>query len=419
MCASSTFSTDNAQLVSSKQLTAFSDFRLPLDAPDHLSLSAYVQYLEAYAARFSLQKRSDRFFLRTRVTGLKRLGTDGAAGHTVTWTGPDGQSQTDDFTHVALCAGLHVTPNYPEIPGLPRPLLPGDEAKGGKKDQQHDAHLSPEQARIQTLHSSAYKSPTIYADKRVMIMGTGETGMDMAYEAVKARASEIVLCTRHGFLSFPAVLENFTVLGVTYDRPTPIDGLITNLFETAYVHPWVGQSHLRWFVSDAIIKKVLWVLTGTEAGCNQWVGELPPERLGRAFTFLNKSAKAMPYINRPWKQRHWLLEKFARYIDPPTVSEDEPHVDLAPFPSHITRQGNVVFRANGRKEYERMRTRIFKPDVVVYATGYRQEFPFIDESNGAYPSPSQATCRDIFRHGDPSVAFIGYTRPGESCASRS
>lgn len=373
-------------------------------------MTAYVQYLEDYTAYFHLQERSHRFLLNTRVTGLKRR--DGGNGHVVTWTSPGGQTHTDDFTHVALCAGLHVTPSYPEIAGLPRPTLPTDDRQKGAQVVEQ-AHLTPEQARIQTLHSSAYKSPEIYSDKRVMILGTGETGMDMAYEAVKARANEIVLCTRHGFLSFPAVLENFTFLGVTYDRPTPIDGLITNLFETAYVHPWVGQSHLRWFVSDAIIKKVLWVLTGTEAGCNQWVGELPPERLGRAYTFLNKSARAMPYINRPWKQRHWLLEKIARYIDPPTVSDDEPHVDLAPFPSHISREGKVIFRANGRKEYERMKTRNFRPDVVVYATGYRQEFPFIDESKGTYPSPSQANCRDIFRHGDPSVAFIGYTRPGE------
>lgn len=35
------------------------------------------------------------------------------------------------------------------------------------------------------------------------------------------------------------------------------------------------------FVSDFVIKRVLWFLTGTQAGCNQWVGELPDERLGR------------------------------------------------------------------------------------------------------------------------------------------
>ena len=47
-----------------------------------------------------------------------------------------------------------------------------------------------------------------------------------------------------------------------------------------------------------IIKRVLWLLTGTQAGCDQWVGGLPPERLGRAYVFLNKSSRAQAYINK-------------------------------------------------------------------------------------------------------------------------
>jgi len=77
-------------------------------------------------------------------------------------------------------------------------------------------------------------------------MGTGETGMDLAYESIKAGAEEVVLCSRGGFLSFPKVLNNFTVFGVTFDGNLSIDGLITNLFETTYVHRWVSMSHLRW-----------------------------------------------------------------------------------------------------------------------------------------------------------------------------
>ena len=41
-------------------------------------------------------------------------------------------------------------------------------------------------------------------------------------------------------------------------------------------------------ISDFVIKRVLWLLTGTAAGCNQWVGELDYDRLGRAYVFLNK-----------------------------------------------------------------------------------------------------------------------------------
>lgn len=397
----------NARLVSSKQLTAFSDFRLPLDAPDHLSLDAYVKYLEAYVSHFDLKKRAQRFNLGCRVNQLKR-GDQG--GHVVSWTNKDGSKDCDTFTHVSLCTGLHVTPSYPEIPGLAPPLKERQNAE--KKEAVEGVKLTEAQSKVMTLHSSDYKSPSIYKGKRVLLLGTGETGMDMAYEAVKAGAEEIVMCTRRGFLSFPAVLENFQVMGFQFDRPTPIDGLITNLFETTYVHPWVAKSHLRWFVSDFIIKRVLWVLTGTQAGCNQWVGELPEDQLGRAYVFLNKSSKAMPYINKTWKKRHWLLEKFASYPDPASVRADEPSVDMAPFPSHITPSGQVVFKRNNRKEYERMKDRKVFPEVVVFATGYRQEFPFIDESKGDYPVPLEADCRDIFAKRDPTVSFIGFTRPG-------
>lgn len=376
-----------------------------MDAPDHLTLPAYVEYLQGYVSHFKLKQRAERFRLGTKVTQLRR---NGKKGHTVTWKNNDGIEESANFTHVSLCTGLHVTPNYPEIAGLPPP---SDDPHSQKQPVLHD-NLTEEQNKIQTLHSSRYKHPEIYKDKRVLLLGTGETGMDMAYEAVKAGAKEITLCTRNGFLSFPAILENFQVLGFQFDRPTPIDGLITNLFETTYVHPWVSKSHLRWFVSDTIIKRVLWVLTGTQAGCNQWVGELPEDRLGRAYVFLNKSARAMPYINRKWKQRHWLLEKIANYPDPPTVRDDEASVDLAPFPSHVTESGRIVFRRTNRREYERMKDKQIYPEVVVYCTGYKQEFPFIDDSKGEYPVPLQADCRDIFAKSDPTVSFIGFTRPG-------
>lgn len=122
-----------------------------------------------------------------------------------------------------------------------------------------------------------------------MILGCGETAMDLAYESCKAGAKEVTLCYRGGYLSFPKVLNSFEMFGIKFDGELPIDGLITvgsafrcerlsiidnlrtqNLFETAYVHPWVKRSHLRWFVSDFVIKRVLWFLTGTMAGCNQW-----------------------------------------------------------------------------------------------------------------------------------------------------
>ena len=406
----------NATLVSSKQLTSFSDFRLPLQHADHLTLHEYTTYLERYTAHFKLRQRCD-FRFRTKV--VKSVKVDG--GHLLRYRSLDAHNKdapdrSELFTHLCVCSGLHVTPALPHIPGLP-PTLQGDQlvthpmgseetvASRITEPIQHAANAS----EILTLHSSQFKDRSLYRGKRVMVLGTGETGMDMAYEAVKAGAKEVVLCTRSGFLLFPAVLADFVVFGNVFDGNLPIDGLITNLFETAYVHPWVAAAHLRWFISDFVIKRLLWVLTGTQAGCNQWVGELEPHRLGRAYTFLNKSSKAMPYINRGWKNRSPFLQRITRYLDPPTVKPEEVSIDLAPFPARVNEDGTVEFVRNGRKEDLRMRNRTVKPDVVVYATGYTQQFDFLSKE---YPVPATVRCRDVFDPEDPSVAFIGFVRPG-------
>ncbi|THG98722.1 hypothetical protein EW026_g3525 [Hermanssonia centrifuga] len=199
---------ENANLVSSKQLTSFSDFRLPLSHPDHLTLEEYVDYLRAYIRHFNLESRIQ---LNSKVIKVER-GPNG--GHIVHW-------------------------------------LRKEPGSGNWQEE--------------------YKSRSQLAGRRLMILGTGETGMDLAYEAAKAGAREVVLCSRSGFLSVPKALNDFQIFGLKFESktPVPIDSLITNLAETAYVHPWVAASHIRWFISDFVVKRVLWVLTGTQAGCNQ------------------------------------------------------------------------------------------------------------------------------------------------------
>jgi dimethylaniline monooxygenase (N-oxide forming) len=202
-------------------------------------------------------------------------------------------------------------------------------------------------------------------------------------------------------------------------------------------------------VSDFVIKRVLWVLTGedvcfypkktnltcsvgTMAGCNQWVGELEPDRLGRAYVFLNKvwihgfdllvqppdvwlpqSHKAMPYINRPYRTRPKWMDFFSSYVDP--VEDSSPHtdfvVDLAPFPSHILPSGRVVFPLSKRKDSIRMADRDFRPDTIIYASGYTQKFDFFEDST-SYATPGEAELRNVASERDRTVGFIGFVRPG-------
>jgi dimethylaniline monooxygenase (N-oxide forming) len=227
---------------------------------------------------------------------------------------------------------------------------------------------------------------------------------------MKADAQAVTMCFRTGFLSFPKALSRFQVFGKQFKGGLPIDGLITNLFETAYVHRAIAKSRLRWFVSDFVIKRVLWFLTGTQAGMNQHVGALPNDRLGRAYVFLNKSSKAMPYLNRPYQEKHPLAFLGNGYVDPPEDALSKRWVDTCSFPERIDETGRVTFESRpDRKDWRRMKNIEVRPDCVVYCTGYKQVFSWLDAS---YPTASDASIRNIIAPSHPSIAFIGFVRPG-------
>ncbi|KAJ5905160.1 Monooxygenase [Penicillium subrubescens] len=377
----------NAELVSSKQLTTFSDHRLPLDSPDHISLPEYVDYLRSYVAKFNLDAHIK---LNSPVVRVERLPEGSEWKHRVSYTNRadanEKKERTYDCSHIAVCTGLHVEPNIPTIPGIEH--IKGD-----------------------VFHSSLYKDRSQVAGRNVLILGCGETAMDIAYESIKADAQSVTMCFRTGFLSFPKSLSRFQVFGKTFSGGLPIDGLITNLFETAYVHRAIAHSRLRWFVSDFVIKRVLWFLTGTQAGMNQHVGGLPQERLGRAFVFLNKSNKAMPYLNRPYQKHNPILACIGnRYIDPPDDANSNRVVDTCTWPEYIDDSGRVHFQANPkRKDWQRLKNRVIEPDCVVYCSGYKQTFPYLDST---YPTASDAQIRNIIHPSHHDIAFIGFVRPG-------
>ncbi|CAI9637033.1 unnamed protein product [Alternaria burnsii] len=377
---------ENAELVSSKQLTTFSDHRFPLSAPDHISLPQYVAYLQGYVDKFDLQPLMKMGCRVSKIEPISKS-VDQKWKHRVRYVdkNSDGKERTFDCSHVAVCTGLHVEPNIPAIPGI-------------------------ENVKGEAFHSSQYKKRAQLAGKDVLIMGCGETAMDVAYEAMKGDANSVTMCFRTGFLSFPKALSRFKVFGKQFKGGLPIDGLITNLFETAYVHRAIAASRFRWFVSDFVIKRVLWFLTGTQAGMNQHVGALPHDRLGRAFVFLNKSSKAMPYLNRPYQEKHPLAFLGNGYVDPPEDAQSKKWVDTCTFPQRIDETGRVIFEERpDRKDWRRMKNTEVRPNCVVYCTGYKQSFYFLDES---YPTASDATIRNIVSPVDTSISFIGFVRPG-------
>lgn len=169
-------------MVSSKYLTAFSDYRLEQDDPSFVSPQRYVEYLNSYCEEFNL-------FPHIRL-GVKVVKVGGPLpprqdGYTLTVEHRDGQKVDHHFDAVAICNGLHNSPVGSRVPGI------------------------NQCGRV--LHSSKFKSrkdffPEANCRPHVAILGAGETAMDIAHLAVTTEGVEsVILCHKNGFFVAPKV----------------------------------------------------------------------------------------------------------------------------------------------------------------------------------------------------------------------
>jgi cation diffusion facilitator CzcD-associated flavoprotein CzcO len=81
---------------------------------------------------------------------------------------------------IAIRSGLHVIPDIPHIKGIEHvPII---------------------------MHPSEYKLKSQFGiNEIVLILGTGETGMDISLFAVKSTTKSVMLCHRDGFMCMPKV----------------------------------------------------------------------------------------------------------------------------------------------------------------------------------------------------------------------
>ncbi|WP_277369685.1 flavin-containing monooxygenase [Rhodococcus rhodochrous] len=177
---------ESAHLISSKTTTEFAEFPMPPQTPDYPGHAALARYFRDYADVFGL---CEHYRFDTTVT---RVEPDGDRWR-VTATDRDGAATTELYRGVVVANGTLATPNHPQIPGG------------------FDGEI---------LHTSAYKDPTIFRGKRVLIVGAGNSGCDIAVDAVH-HARSVDLSVRRGYHFVPKYLFGRPADTLTRGRPLP------------------------------------------------------------------------------------------------------------------------------------------------------------------------------------------------------
>lgn len=200
---------ESAHLISSRTTTEFAEFpmRTTADYPSHRELIAYFR---DFADRFGL---TERFRFDTKVTSLERT-DDG--GWMLEATGPAADSGAGErvkqrYDGVILANGTLAEPNVPAFRG---------EFAG------------------ELLHTSAYKSASQLTGKRVLIIGAGNSGCDIAVDAVHHAAS-VDMSVRRGYYFVPRYL--FGKPSDTLNQGRPLPARIKQFVDTRVLRAFTGD----------------------------------------------------------------------------------------------------------------------------------------------------------------------------------
>ena len=142
-----------------KELSALPGLTFPAQAPRYVPREQVVAYLEAYAAHFGIEP-----VFGVQVERIERL-EPGAPWAVSCAGGPRFESM-----HVIVATGANAHPR--------RPALPGEEGYAGT-----------------VLHSHAYRDATPFAGQRVLVVGMGNTGAEIALDLCEAGV-EVALSVR-------------------------------------------------------------------------------------------------------------------------------------------------------------------------------------------------------------------------------
>ena len=201
---------DSAHLISSKRMTEFTEFPMGEAVADYPSHKELLPYFQAYARHFDLLRH---FRFGTRVLKVEPLGDAPDTLWRVTSQGADGATTQADYKGVVLANGTLAEPNAPQWPG---------------------------QFSGELLHTSAYKQAQQFDGKRVLIVGAGNSGCDIAVDAVH-HAKLVDISVRRGYYFVPK-----------YVFGQPADTIGGKIRLPRALKQFIDSTILKWFTGDPV-----------------------------------------------------------------------------------------------------------------------------------------------------------------------
>lgn len=351
---------DEMRFTSSNLLTSFGDHPSQEGKAHVWTCAEYVEYLYSYAARFKL---FPHIYCATSVTSIRRDIDKGvwrvqvrrvqedtvkprrqvpSAYIEVASSSPNLSAQEQEFEvdHVAICAGANQHGSVPTWLGL-------DEFSG------------------EVLHSSSYWRPERFADRRVLIVGLGESGSDIALQIARV-AKATAVSTRRG--------PGYVIPRYYNGQPTDID---SSRCYHAIPLP----------VLESSLFKLNMRLVDTYMGPDD-----DPEVLRQTAEINN--ARGISAFRRFTTKNTGFVEAIVHHS-----TEYKPDIERI--------ESGCVHFVDGTH---------FNCDIIVLCIGFKNQFPFFADHHPELVNMS-AGIRGLYKRMiDPTIgselAWIGFVRPG-------
>jgi hypothetical protein len=165
----------STHLISSKPFTQFPDFPMPDSWPEYPAHAQVNEYLGRYADHFGLR---EHVWFGTEVSSIEPASDD--RWDVTTRPSGGGVERVQRYAAVVIANGHNWSPKIPTYPGM-------------------DAF------RGEMIHASSYKDYSTLRNRKVLVVGGGNTGCDIAVEAAM-QAQRCWHSTRRGYWYVPKFL---------------------------------------------------------------------------------------------------------------------------------------------------------------------------------------------------------------------